>query len=80
MNLQLIQGEFSARDAQDLMTQLVQVKINYHEAQIVAGSNEEDMKFRESKIKRLQDELAELRKTIGTGQAGIKLDGTVTIG
>lgn len=64
MNIQLIQGEFNSGDAMELITQMVHVKIKYHENKINSNSNEEDIKTREVKIKRLQKELFELRKTI----------------
>lgn len=64
MNIQLIQGEFNSNDAMELITQMVHVKIKYHENKINSNSNEEDIKTREVKIKRLQKELFELRKTI----------------
>jgi len=64
MNIQLIQGAFNSNDAMELITQMVHVKIKYHENKINSNSNEEDIKTREVKIKRLQKELFELRKTI----------------
>lgn len=64
MNIQLIQGKFNSNDAMELITQMVHVKIKYHENKIYSNSNEEDIKTREVKIKRLQKELFELRKTI----------------
>lgn len=64
MNIQLIQGAFNSNDAMELITQMVHVKIKYHENKINSNSNEEDIKTREVKIKRLQKELFELRETI----------------
>lgn len=64
MNIQLIQGAFNSIDAMELITQMVHVKIKYHENKINSNSNEEDIKTREVKIKRLQKELFELRETI----------------
>ena len=59
MKLQLIQGEFNPVDTLELLSQMVQVKIKYHENKIAATGNEEDTKYRESKIKHLQNELIE---------------------
>ena len=54
MNLQLIQGQFSAGDAIDILTKMVEVKIKFHEAKILSQLNEEDIKMRENRIKQLQ--------------------------
>ena len=62
MNIQLIQGEFSTKEALELITQMIHVKIKYHENKIANNSNEEDTKYRESKIKRLQKELSDSKE------------------
>jgi hypothetical protein len=49
MKIQLIQGEFSNRDAMELITKMIHAKITYHENRIHAESSEEDMKYREGK-------------------------------
>lgn len=64
MKIQLIQGEFSANDALELIAQMIQIKIKYHENKISSQSTEEDIKTREVKIKRLQEELFELRQHV----------------
>ena len=64
MNIQLIQGQFSAKDALDIITQMMHVKIKYHEEKIQHSSNEEDIKMRETKIKRLQRDLFEAKNYI----------------
>ena len=63
-NLKLIQGKFSANDAIDIITQMVQVKIKFHESKITNTSNEEDSKLEEKRIKELQNELQNLRSNI----------------
>ena len=80
MNIQLIQGEFSAPDALELVTQMIQLKIKYHESKIVTDTSEEDIKYRESRIKRLQKELAELRETMILNNKNIQLEVTIKIG
>ena len=72
MNIQLIQGQFNAKDAIDTITQMIHVKVKYHENRINSSSNEEDIKMRETKIKRLQKELYEARNYI-------ELAGKVTV-
>ena len=64
MNLNLIHGQFSSKDAIDIITQMTQVKIKYHEDKIHHTNNEEDIKMREQRIKKLQDNLAVARKHI----------------
>ncbi len=79
MNIQLIQGEFNSNDAVEIIALMVHVKIKYHENRINGDSSEEDIKTRESKIKRLQKELFELRKTISSKASSIKVDAVIKI-
>jgi hypothetical protein len=79
MNIQLIQGDFSSKEALELITQMIHVKIKYHENKIANNNNEEDIKHRESKIKNLQKELFEARNTIDVKTKNIKLDGIIKI-
>ena len=62
MKIQLIDGSFSAKDSVEIVTKMIEVKINYHENKIQSSSNEEDIKMRENKIKDLQNELVKLRE------------------
>jgi cob(I)alamin adenosyltransferase len=64
MNIQLIQGQFSTKDAVDIITQMIHIKIKFQENKILRSGNEEDIKMRESRIKQLQKELFEARKFI----------------
>lgn len=79
MKIQLIQGEFSAKDALDLITHLIHVKIKFHERKITEGINEEDVKMREMKIKRLQKDLYETRLNIEKGNQPISLNGLISL-
>lgn len=79
MNIQLLQGEFSSMDALELITQMVHIKIKYHENKIGGHSTEEDIKARESKIKRLQKELFEMRQNFSSDQRNLKIEGTIKI-
>ncbi len=74
MNIQLIQGNFSPKDALEIITQMMQIKIKYHESKISSNNNEEDIKFREAKIKRLQKDLFDIRNFIedSGGEINIK--------
>lgn len=72
MNIPLIQGQFSAKDATDLITQLIHVKIKYHEGKINHASNEEDIKMREQRIKQLQKDLYEARLFLESEPVGVE--------
>lgn len=80
MNIQLLKGQFSKADALDLITQMIHVKIHYHEDKIKRASTEEDIKMRESRIKQLQKDLYELRKAMEEGKSKINLDSVIEIG
>lgn len=79
MSMQLIRGEFKAADALDLITQMIHVKIRFHEEHIRQDSSEEDIKYRESRIKQLQKELYELRQRLDRQPTAVKLDGVIKV-
>ncbi len=79
MNVQLIQGQFNAHDAIDIITKMIHIKIKYHENKINNSSNEEDTKYREEKIKKLQKNLFDIRKHIETKGSKINLLANVDI-
>jgi hypothetical protein len=79
MNIKLIQGEFYPGEALDIITQMIHVKIKYHENKISNLSNEEDIKSRETKIKRLQKELFDFRNNIAENNGNIKIDAIIQI-
>ena len=62
MNIQLIDGQFNAKESLDIISEMIQVKIRFHESKIGDLSNEEDIKVRENKIRTLQNELQEVRQ------------------
>jgi len=61
MKLELLQGQYSSNDIIDIVSKIIQVKINYHEQKISSSDNEEDIEQREKKIKGLQEKLQEIR-------------------
>lgn len=79
MSIHLINGEFSPQDALDLVTQLIHVKIKYHENKISKNSNEEEIKYREGKIKRLQRELFEFRKAVEENKKSVQLTAEIQV-
>ena len=64
MQIQLIKGRFNSKDAINIITQMVHVKIKFHEGKITVDSNEEDIKVHEKRIKELQASLFEIRKEL----------------
>lgn len=64
MNVQLIEGQFTVQESIELLTQLLQVKIKFHESKIEQTSSEEDISYRESRLRYLQQELANLRSLL----------------
>ena len=79
IQLQLIKGDFSKTEAQDLITQLIHVKIRFHEDKIRNTENEEDIKMRESRIKQLQKDLYELRNELHSTGTSVSLHSTIEI-
>lgn len=79
MQLQLIQGQFTAQDALNIVADMIRVKIRYHEAKIEAGAMEEDIHMRERRISELQDALHQLRQSMPHSDALIHMEATITL-
>jgi hypothetical protein len=79
MEIQLINGQFNSKDLLELITQMIHTKIKYHESRINGNNNEEEIKFRESKIKRLQKDLFETRNYILSKNGNINVDSKINI-
>jgi len=79
MQIQLIEGEFKSSDALDLITQMIHIKIRFHENKISKGETEEDSKAKESKIIKLQKDLFEVRNNINSATKKIKLNAIINI-
>lgn len=79
MVIQLIDGKFSTGEAVEMLTRMIQVKIHYHESKIAADNNEEDIKYRETKIKSLQKELSGLKESALAKNDSLLLDAVINI-
>lgn len=79
MNIQLIQGQFDRKEAIDIVTQMIHIKIKYHETKITLNSLEEDIKNREIKIKKLQKDLHEVRSMMLSKTESLQLTAAITI-
>lgn len=79
MNIHLMQGVFSSKDALDIVTQMINVKVKYHESKISNSINEEDIKMREKRIKQLQKELYDLRQQYLDSNKNISITGELIL-
>lgn len=79
MQIKLIQGDFNITDAIALISELISVKIKFHENAISNSSNEEDIKYRESRIKDLQNELNKWRKEILSSSSRLNIEASISI-
>ena len=79
MVLNLIKGNFTTKEAQELITELIHVKIKFHENKIKLADQEEDIKMREKRIKQLQKELYEVKNYINRKKESISLFGEINL-
>lgn len=79
MNIELIDGEFNPNEALDIISQMIQVKIKFHENKIHSSQNEEDTKARENKIKQLQYQLHTVRGNVQLNPSNVRLSAHIQI-
>lgn len=79
MNIQLIEGQFSANESIAIISEMIQVKIRFHESKIKSTHGEEDIKMREKKIKHLQNELAKVRTYISGKENPIAITSQINL-
>ena len=79
MILSLIKGNFTSKEAIELITELIHVKIKFHENKIKLADQEEDIKMREKRIKQLQKELYEVKNYIDRKKGNISLFGEISL-
>jgi len=79
MELQLIHGKFSSTETLKIISEMIQVKIRFNEDKIKNNSNEEDIKMRENKILKLQQELFELRAYLNHHKKNLDLHASIKI-
>lgn len=77
--LQILKGSFNKKEAIDLITEIINIKVKYQEEKINGTINEEDIKMREQRIKHLQNELHKARSIIEKQTEPINLDGHINI-
>lgn len=71
MTINLIKGSFLAKDIENIIAEMIQVKIKYHEEKIKNNDEEETIKMRENRIIKLQNELKEVRNFLTTNPTAI---------
>lgn len=79
MTVQLVTGEFSKIETLNMVTQMFEMRIKFHEDKIMSTHNEEDVKMREKKIKFLQGELAQAREYLVSKDDPIAVSCTITL-
>lgn len=79
MTIQLLEGEFNANDAVELITKMIEVKIKFHESKISKSQQEEDIKSRENKIKALQNSLCDARTFLNSKNDSVNINSSLKI-
>ncbi len=79
MEIKLVTGSFEQREALDLITRLIDVKIRFHEERIRKSDQEEDIKQRETKIIRLQQDLYTIRQELGRSDKRVSIDAELNV-
>lgn len=80
MTINLLKGSFLAKDLEKIITEMIQVKIKYHEEKIKSSDEEETIKMRENRIIKLQNNLKEVRAFIKSNpEAIINADAEIEI-
>ena len=79
MKIQLLKGQFKSKDALDIITKMIHIKIKYHEENIKNEDEEETIKMRENRIIKLQKELFELRKFIESNGDTVSLESEINL-
>lgn len=79
MKIQLLNGNFSGQEALEILTKMIQVKIQFHEQKINEISGEEEIKMRENRIKKLQKELFDTRFLVEKKRGNVTLNCEINI-
>ena len=79
MKIQLLKGSFTPKEIEKILTELIHVKIRFHEEKIKNDDDEETIKMREHRIIKLQKELFEVRKYITNSSTNIMVDSEINL-
>ena len=80
MNIKLIEGSYSSKDALELLTEIIHVKIRFQENKISGKCSEENIKSRENRIKQLQKSLFDVREFVERKGSNISLESFIEVG
>lgn len=76
-NFNLIQGAFAPAELLQIITEMVEVKIRFHQSKIEAEDNPEDVEMRERRIRQLQEELHQLRQSLMAKDQAVRVKAQV---
>lgn len=79
MKIEIIKGAYSSSDARELLIRMVDAKIKFHESKINSSDNEEDIKMRENRIRKLQQDLHQVRQHLSQDDRSINLHSEISI-
>lgn len=79
MKITLLKGSFAPKEMEKLITELIQVKIKFHEEKIQSSDEEETIKMRENRIIKLQNDLKELRAFLNNTDSLINADAEIML-
>ena len=77
MKIELVNGTFNPNEAMELISRLVDAKISFLQDKIETSSNEEDIKMRERRIRKIQSEFHETRALLMEAQKPCGIVATV---
>lgn len=77
--MQLIKGTYSKEDALEIIQQIIQIKVKFHEEKISLSDSEEDIKMREKRIKDLQSDLSAFRMAIHSHAGMINMNALLNL-
>lgn len=79
MKIQLLQGNFSKKEAIDIITHMVHVKVKFQEAKMKQSNNVEDIRKSEKIIQQMHKNLFNARVIIEKQEESINLEGLIKI-
>jgi hypothetical protein len=79
MKIQLLNRNFSGQEAMEILTKMIQVKIQFHEQKINKISGEEEIKMLENRIKITRKELFNTLFLVEKKRENVKLNCEINI-
>jgi rubrerythrin len=79
MEIQLLNGNFSGQEAIEILTKMIQVKIQFYEQKINKISGEEEIKMLENRIKITRKELFNTLFLVEKKRENVKLNCEINI-